>query len=539
MARPTSPRHSIRGIDMMRALALIFLMILAAQPAAAGVVVSADVSDVAVTIYRDPGRGKGAMDANWPGGFALITETRTITVPAGDSVIRFEGVAEGMLPETAIITGLPKAVREKNRDARLISPAGLVDAYLKRAVHLTRTNRKTGKVIEQDAVIQAGPNGGVILQTKDGVEALGCSGLPERMLYDRIPEDLSAKPTLSVQANSDQAVTATVTLTYMAQGFDWSAHYVARVDETGKKLGLFAWLTVANGGAQSFKNAQMQVVAGQPNKESNAAPLYRPSPSLVLRCWPMDVTSTHPRYVFARLPWAQYQPEFESDSGGADIVVTSRRMKRMESLAEAPAPVSALSADVIAKQEDLGDLKLYRVPSRVTVAAQSQKQVAMIDQPEAFFDRIYSANVSDGDDEPHPMPLLLRSKNVKDKGLGLPLPAGGIALFEPVNDQSLLVGEDDMADKAIGEDVEIRVGESPDVQWTLKRLSEKSKTQTWRATITNARPFPIKAELLVPYDLENRPKGLERGRGGWKLPVDIAANETGTIDYTIKLDRRR
>ena len=129
----------------------------------------------------------GEANTGWPGGYAFISETRTITIPAGQSTIRFEGVAEGMMPETAIVTGLPKGVREKNRDARLISPAGLVDAYLKRSVHLRRTNRATGKVAEQDAIIQTGPYGGVILKTADGYEALGCAGLPERMIYDGVP----------------------------------------------------------------------------------------------------------------------------------------------------------------------------------------------------------------------------------------------------------------------------------------------------------------------------------------------------------------
>ena len=140
----------------MRRLALL-LLTLASAPAFGGTVVSRDVSDVSVTIYRDPNRREGEMQRDWPDGYALISETRTITIPAGESTIRFEGVAEGLLPETAIITGLPKAVREKNRDARLISPSGLVDAYLKRSVHLRRTDKKTGKVREQDAVIQAGP----------------------------------------------------------------------------------------------------------------------------------------------------------------------------------------------------------------------------------------------------------------------------------------------------------------------------------------------------------------------------------------------
>ncbi len=477
------------------------------------------------------------MDRRWPQGYALITETRTLSIPAGDSVIRFEGVAEGLLPETAIVTGLPKGVREKNRDARLISPAGLVDAYLKRQVFLRRTSVATGKIVEQEAIIQAGPNGGVILQTPQGVEALRCSGLPERMIYPGVPADLSAKPTLSVLASSDRAVSVTVTLSYMAQGFDWSAAYVARVAPTGEKLGLFAWLTVANGGAQSFADAQLQVVAGQPAKVANAPPLRRADPALRLRCWPMDGTSTHPRYVFTRLPWPQYREEEGDDASEQEIMVTGTRIGRRDrafAMAAPPAPPPPPPPPVIAQQEELGDLKLYRVPMRVTVAAQSQKQVAMIDQPAMAFERVYVANVQNGDATPRPMPLILRGKNTTEKGLGLPLPSGALTLFEPVGDESLLAGQDVMADKAIGEDVEIRVGSSPDVRWSVKRVNEKNRKSGWRVDIVNAKPVPIRAEAIVPYDLGKKTAGAVRGRGGWKLAVEVPANDRAALFYTLK-----
>lgn len=523
----------------MRLLALLLILIGWAGSADAGTVVSRDVSDVSVTVYRAPGRGKGAMDRNWPRGYALISETRTITIPAGESVIRFEGVAEGLLPETAIVTGLPSGVREKNRDARLVSPAGLVDAFLKRRVMLKRTNRKTGAVVEQEAIIQAGPNGGVILRTAQGVEALGCSGLPERMLYPEVPEDLSPRPTLSVLTTSDRVVTATIQLTYMAQGFDWSAAYVARTADAPGKIGLFAWLTIANGGVQGFPNARLQVVAGQPNKVSNAPPLARPSPVLRLQCWPMDITSTHPRYVFSRIPWPLDIVE-DMDASSAEIVVSaSRRGGRSYAMSAPPPPPPPppppAPVGMVAQQEELGDLKLYRVPERVNVAAQAQKQVAMIDQSGAAFDRVYSANMVSPNAIYRPMPFLLRSKNSKEKGLGLPLPAGEVAIFEQLGTRELLVGTVDLADLAVDERVELSIGSSPDVQWKATLVKSSKKKQDWRIDISNARDVAIKAEVIVPGTLADKPPGTERGRGGWVLPVTVAENGTAELRYSLKL----
>jgi hypothetical protein len=533
----------------MRPLLQALLLAAAFVPAAAhaGTVTSTEVSNVSVTIYRDPQRGQGAMDRNWPGGYALISETRTIRIPAGESVVRFEGVAEGLLPETAIVTGLPRGVREKNRDARLISPAGLVDAYLKRAVLLTRTNPETGKVTKQQAIIQAGPNGGVILQTPEGVEALGCAGLPERMIYNEIPDGLAAKPTLSVLTSSNKDVTVTIQLSYLAQGFDWSANYVARMQEDGGSLGLFSWLTVANGGSQSFTNASLQVIAGRLNKGAAAAKPVQAPPALALQCWPADITSTYPRSVWNRM---DLPPGFDLsiyDDAGRNSP-NARRLRKgerflvqavpapmvMMDMAMAPAPPPAPPPPVIAKQEELGDLKLYRVPIRVTVAAQSQKQVAMLNQPKAQVERIYSANVNRGSPQPQAMPFLLRTKNVKEKGLGLPLPAGQVALFENARNRSLLVGEQALDDRAVGDEVELSIGQSPDVTWTLTRALETGGKQVWRAEIVNARDVPLKAEIIVPYETNEKPEGLERRGGGWALPLNVPANDKAAISYTLK-----
>ena len=512
----------------MRGFALLLLATIAVVPAHAGTVTSSEVKAVSVTLYRDPARGQGAMNAANPGGYALITETRTITIPAGESNIRFEGVAEGMFPETAIITGLPGGVREKNRDARLISPAGLVDAYLKRSVHLKRTNRQTGKVTEQDAILRAGPYGGVVLETSEGVEALGCSDLPERMLFDGVPDGLAAKPTLSVQTISARAVTVTVQLSYIAQGFDWSANYVAEVNEDGKTLDLFAWATIANGGAQSFVAANTQAVAGQPNKEANRQPPQPAPPALNLVCWPLDITSTHPRqYLYQVPPPAPPPPPMMEMAMMSDnIVVTASRAKA------APVAIQAV-------QEELGDLKLYRIPEPVTIAAQSQKQVAMLQKTGVKFDRIYTANVDEFGDEPSPVPFLLRMKNVKDKGLGLPMPAGGVVLFEPVGGNLLLAGQDGVADRAIGDDVEFKVGSSPDVRVAIKQVISTPKKRSFRVTLTNARAVPVTAEILIPYELANTPKGLTRKNGGWMWRTTVPANGEAGLGYDLKVEGRR
>ena len=90
----------------MRRLFLALLML--AGPAGAQTVVTSAAPDAAsVTIYCDPGRGDDAIDRDDPGGFALVSERRRVRLPAGPAVLRFEGVAGGILPASAVVTGLP------------------------------------------------------------------------------------------------------------------------------------------------------------------------------------------------------------------------------------------------------------------------------------------------------------------------------------------------------------------------------------------------------------------------------------------------
>jgi hypothetical protein len=520
----------------VRALLAPFVLIVATPVAAQTIVSSPKAEDISLTVYRAPWRGEAPINKNWPAGYALITETRTITIPAGESVVRFEGVSEGLYPETAIVTGLPKGVREKNRDARLLSPAGLVDAYLKREVKLTRTDKATGKTLEQKALITAGPNGGVILQTDSGFEALRCTGLPERMRYGGVPKDLSAKPTLSVITNSDRAVTAKVTLTYMAAGFDWQASYVMNAGEFAPDhkldLDVFAWVTIANGGNQSFPNANVMAIAGKPNRVGNAAlPQGRP-PALTLKCWPQQRTHEVPEYQpFGDFPDEEYYPE-------ADAMEMRMEAMPMAMAMMPPPPPPPPPPAVVAQQEDLGDLKLYRIPERMTVNAKGQKQVAMLVQPKAKFRRVYrSSPIGYGWHQPMlSLTPMLIGKNEKDDGLGLPLPSGTGMVFENSNFGAQLIGEIMVKDRAIGDDIELSLPASIAVKIATTRISQDKNSSVYTMRLSNANPYAISAEIQLPDTMRNLPDGVRKkdGRPTWYVTVAANADSELTVNVPMR-----
>jgi hypothetical protein len=401
----------------MRHAALLALA-LAAPAGAQQVIISANTERVGVTVYRDNGRADRRPRLEWLNGYALISETRTISIPAGESELRFQGVASGIIPQSATVGGVPEGLLERNRDALLLSAGSLVDRSLGKRVTLRRTDRATGRTVEQDAIVRSGGDGGVVLETAAGVEALRCAGLAETLTFDRVPAGLLARPTLSVRVRARQALRASVTLSYLASGFDWQADYVATLSADERSLQLQAWLTLASTDDTSFVGATTQAVAGRVNREDvDVAPVE--APDLRLQCWPSDTTSvvTGPdgaTYAvgdaFAIPPPPPPPPPGAVSLRSDEVVVTGSRIS--------------------AVRERLGDLQLYRIPEPVTVSANAQKQVGLLDRPAVRVEVIYRLAITANDAEAEEQSqMVLRSRNRTEQGLGLPLPAGNLVLF--------------------------------------------------------------------------------------------------------------
>lgn len=487
----------------MRRAALVLVLLASGAPAPAREAVDASPPErLAVTVYRDPHRGPDQpMDRAWPRGFAMISETRRVTLPPGESTIRFEGVAEGMVAVSAIVTGLPGGTIEKNRNADLLSPAALVDRTLGNRVTVTRTNPATGRETSEDAVVRTRADGGLVLQTGSGFEAVRCSGLPEKLTFDRVPAGLSAKPVYSIDTASPAGGTYRVTLTYLSWGFDWQAHYVATLAEGGSnddlRMRLVSWLTLVNDNGQGFPAAELMAVAGTLRVESDYRSLAAPPEGrpLQLICYPLGSTATG-----SPVPWSGPYPvppppppppvpAPAAAVAGEAIIVTGARASR---------------AAMVAREEDLADLKLYRVPEPVTVAAASQKQIAFLDR-EAVKGRLLHATecapwTASGDASPAKM--LLTTVNDRRHGLGVALPTGAVTVFEATARGELLVGEERLRDYAAGQDVELAIGSSTQVFAACIAEDDPARRKEGgvvplRLVLTNANPAPARVRVTL------------------------------------------
>jgi hypothetical protein len=517
--------------------ALVFLMLLMPLSAhtAPAVVESAGPSAVGVTIYRSPSRGENPLDKDDLGSFALISETRVVDLPPGIVTIRFEGVAGGIVPQSAILFGSDP--RERNRDAALLSQRGLVDAFTGQQVILRRTNPATGAMIEERATIRSAADR-LIISTPQGSEAVYCSGLNQTLIYPNAPASLSPKPVLSMTTKDQPGGRATITLAYLAAGFDWDANYVGTLAPDGKSLALFSWLTMASADETSFVDATTSAVAGRLNRsdetiDTAGQEARKTAENLDVRaqCWPQGTTGSPADLPTLSVPapapmsFAMYN---KGDGEWETVIVTATKRYTADQFA-------AIAVTAVA--ENVGDLVLYRIPIPVTVAARSQKQVAFLADRTVEGEVIHRLRLSPYDDydDSNPIKKLFRFTNTTRNGLGVPLPSGGVVLYQEGAIGRALIGEAKIMNKTVDEEVDIVFGNADSV--TIEEDDDYEGDDV-AAIVRNASPAPVRFELEFLNDDDARFVRLPRGtvsKPGKKVwSIILPANSERRFRFGVK-----
>ena len=189
----------------------------------------------------------------------------------------------------------------------------------------------------------------------------------------------------------------------------------------------------------------------------------------------------------------------------------------------------------IAKQEELGDLKLYRFPDRVTVAAKSQKQVAFLLRSGVPMRAVYVSDVFD-DDAADPR-LVLRAVNTAAGGLGAPLPAGQVEVFQQAGGRPLLIGSTRSDDKAVGEEIEYGLDAGPGVSVEVADRPARRHADGHMLTVINANPWPIDFEARLGTSDDDQHlrfrQSLRRRNGRYVWTATVPANGMATFDYDV------
>lgn len=524
----------------MRAAWLLALMCLSSWALAD--IVSPAPDSVRVVIYRDDTSDDDYSfdddDDDLTTGLAMVTELRTLDLPAGDSKLVLRGVADAIVPQTAVLEGLPGVILESNYDHDLLTPGAIIARAQGERVRVVHTNPATGRVMQRDAFIRSGP-AGVVLDVDGRVEALGCSGLAEKLIFERMPAGLADEPTLSMQVRVASAGRHSIELSYLALGLDWSADYVARIHPNGRKLDLEGWITLVNRSSTTFADAPTEVIAGTLARDRDET---QPPAAIVVgqqaKCWPIgSFTTTAMRRERDRFAGMANSPAFAQRSTLEEIIVTGQH---------------SLEAQV----SELGDYKLYTLPIPTTVAARQSKQVRFLSQADVEFERVYTytldaTEIDDADESSPQRPeITLRLQNEKRTGLGRPLPAGTFSVLESTETKiAALAGQDTLKDSPVGVPVEIDLGRAMDV-WVEPRIVREESIDgdnvhedeieiEFEVRISNDKPVAIIVEYRHPGDAESfrvvresRRHEMKHGGPQWTLRLKPGAR--AVLRYTIR-----
>ena len=186
---------------------------------------------VAVTIYAN--------------NLALVQDTRTLDLTGGRQRVEFKNVSAEIRPETVSLTAAGINIIEQNFDFDLLSPGKMMEKAVGHTVTIVRTNPANGAETREQAEVLA-VNGGVVLKIGDRIEVLRDDGLPARVIFDKVPDNLRASPTLSITLTAEPAGSRPATLSYLTPGLGWRADYVALFDEGAGKIDVQGWVTLTN-----------------------------------------------------------------------------------------------------------------------------------------------------------------------------------------------------------------------------------------------------------------------------------------------------
>jgi len=440
--------------------------------------------DVSVTIYNN--------------GQSLVQDDRKLTVSAGRNRIEFPDVSARIRPETVNLSGPGLSIIEQNFDFDLLSPDKLMDKAVGQEVTLVRTNPATGAETRERARVLAA-NGGIVLQIGSRIEVLRDDGLPVRVVFDRVPPALRARPTLSVTVQAAQGGPVPARLSYLTPNLGWTADYVALFDAANGAMDMQGWVTLTNNTGTSFANARTILVAGNPASGGRA-----------------NVRGAG---------WS-------SSSGAMDQAGTES-----------------------GGRERLGDYYLYPLPQRTTIANAQQKQVSFLDVKGAPARATYEyVNGWLGSStEPMSASSVLKFSTARQGGLGDQLPAGTIRVYmRDARGDPQFIGENAIDHTPMGSSMALRTGEAFDVKVrpTVEQRTRKggSRWETrMRYTLSNARPEAvtvdlaqlglwgdsrIEAQTLGGQPIEGRRVSADRME--WSVPVPA----NGTADLLVTFDSR-
>ena len=427
---------------------------------------------------------------------ALVKETRRAILPRGISFLKFEDVAKEILPASVRITSISNPeikVLEQNYRYDIINKSSILNHYLGKEIFLIKSHPQTGDL--PPVTIQ-------LLSFEDSLiyklnnEIIIDNNPEPKFAFPSLPENLFIRPTLFWKLSNEISEEFDLDVSYQTDKFSWSADYNLNLSENEKTADLQCWVSLINNSGTSYRNANLQLVAGYVKKhERNNDTSIIDSQFLALPPGYKDVDYQKTNYKF--------------------------------------------------EQENLADYYLYSLDSNVDIADKELKQVQLFSAKDIKVDKTYliKAGLIKELDNYKPE-VEYRIKNTKENSLGRPLPKGAFHLYKS-DSRGLqqFIGEDKIEHTPDKEEIKIISGNAFDIVVNGREVSRKElgKKKGYQAKheirIRNGKKESVKIKYYHQYEtgevrfIETSHK-FKKDQICYFTELTVKAGEEAKIEYT-------
>jgi hypothetical protein len=442
-----------------------------------------DQTDLAVTVYNS--------------NIALVRDVRQLQMPSGGFRLKFMDIAATVNPATVHFRSLTEpekvSVIEQNYEYDLLEPAKLLNKYVGKEVTLGRSYMDNGttKHEEVKATLLANNNGPVWKIGNDIVTGV----YAETYRFPEVPGNLYDRPTLLMSLENSGAAKQKIEASYLA----WNADYVLTVGRDDKTADLDGWVTVVNNSGTAFHNAKLQLVAGDLNR-------------------------------------------IQAGIAGRD------RNEAMEMKAMAAAPAQF-------QQENFSEYHLYSLGRKTSVDDKETKQISLLQGSGVPVEKLFVVNGQNyyyHSLQNNPGSLLkdqvmvyYKFKNEEKAGLGMPLPAGNLRVYQKDSKGGVLfVGEDRIDHTPKDEFLNVKIGNAFDVVSERKQIDFKTLgSRIWEIEfeikIRNHKDTPVTVQVNEPIGgdwemLSSSYKYEKTGAFAAQFEVPVKANGESVLRYRVR-----
>jgi hypothetical protein len=444
-----------------------------------------DQTDLNVTVYNS--------------NVALVRDVRQLALPGGAFTLKFEDIAATVNPATVHFRSLTEpdklSVVEQNYEFDLLEPAKLLDKYVGKEVTLARSFRENGETNHEDvkAMLLANNNGPVWKIGNDIVTGIYAEGYR----FPEVPPNLYERPTLLMSLENSGARKQQIEASYLAQNLSWNADYILTVGREDKAADLDGWVTLANTSGTAFHNARLQLVAGELN----------------------------------RLPQAVMMKELAQDSMN-----------------------SAMAAAPQFQQENFSEYHLYTLGRRTSIEDKETKQISLLQGTGVPTEKVFVVNGQDfyyhnaqnpGSPLKDAVMVYYKFKNEEKAGLGMPLPAGNVRVYQKDSKGGVLfIGEDRIDHTPKDEMVTVHIGNAFDIvaerkQTDYKRIDSHTWEMEFEITLRNHKDTPVVVEVNEPIGgdwqmLSSTYKGTKTAAFAAQFQVPVQKDGTSVLKYRVR-----